>query len=161
MNISPADERCDRPEPRTENDLQFSFQHLLGAALLDGDVNLEHIAQDAITDQRLVEARSKVKVITHADWSRDIMAAPGCVTVKTKDGREFSRERMFVIGSPKEPLTTEQFRELYRKFTRGILSEEQTTKTAEAILNLEKLSDVEELMDILTFRGRIRGTGRL
>ena len=69
-----------------------------------------------------------------------------------KDGREFSKERMYIIGSPREPLTMEQLLELYSKFTRGILSEEQIRRTSEAILNLENLSNMEELMDRLVFR---------
>lgn len=140
-----------RPEPKTEPDLQFSMQHVLGAALVDGDVNLEHVSEPAITDRRLKEARSKVKVIVHDEWS-GLMTRPARITVKTKDGRQFSKERNYSIGAPEEPLTTEQYLELYRKFTRGILSPKQITKTAEAILNLEKLTDadVEELMDMLT-----------
>jgi hypothetical protein len=59
---------------------------------------------------------------------------------------------MYTIGSRQEPLTIEQYKELYSKFTMGILSNDQVDKTLEAILNLEKLNDVIELMNILTFR---------
>jgi 2-methylcitrate dehydratase PrpD len=143
-HTSPADEICDRSEPKTEGDLQFSFQHVLAAAMLDGDVNLEHISENAITDSRLVGGRSKVKFLLHPDWSGDILVAPGRVVVKMKDGKEFSRERKYPIGHPKEPLTPEQFRELYSKFTRGILPEKDILSTAEAIYNLEILKNVKE-----------------
>lgn len=157
VHISPSDEICNRPEVNTLGDLQFSYQHILGSAMLDGDVNFSHIESDILVNPRYKEARSKVEVIVHPDWSTLYMAEPALVTVKTKDGREFSGERRYPIGSPKEPLAMEQFGELYSKFTRGILSEEQIEKTAEALLNLEKLNDVEELMDILTFGHKIRG----
>jgi len=119
--------------------------------MLDGDVNLSHFTSDAIANPRFWQARSKVVWILHPDWSRDVLAAPARVTIKTRDGREFSKERMHSIGSPSEPLTIAQFRELYAKFTQGILTQEQITRTADSVLNLENLSDAQELMDILTF----------
>jgi len=158
--IGPGGEICNRPEPKTERDLQFSFQHVLGTALVDGDVNLKHLEVDAIDEPRLKEARSKVKLISHADWppgldSEAITAVPARVIVKMKDGRELSKERLRFLGSPEEPLTMEQFQELYSKFSQGILDDEQIRRTRDAILNLEKLSDTDELMDMLVFRNRI------
>ena len=151
VHVSPADEILNRPEPKTDGDLQFSIQHNLAVAMLDGDVNLSHFTSDAIANPRFWQARSKVVWILHPDWSRDVLAAPARVTIKTRDGREFSKERMHSIGSPSEPLTIAQFRELYAKFTQGILTQEQITRTADSVLNLENLSDAQELMDILTF----------
>jgi 2-methylcitrate dehydratase PrpD len=151
VHASPADEWCNRPEPKSLGDLQFSFQHLLGSAMLDGDVNFNHIDTDILADTRYKEARSKVEVIIHPDRSKVLVESPAQVIVKMKDGKQFSGERKFTIGSPQEPLTMDQYKELYSKFTSGILSNDQIDRTAEALLNLEKLNDVIELMDILTF----------
>jgi 2-methylcitrate dehydratase PrpD len=152
VHSSPADEPCNRPEPKTLGDLQFSFQHILGAAMLDGDVNFSHIDPDILQDAKYREARSKVEVVLHPDRSSAIMEAPAQLTIRTKDGREICGERMYPIGSPQEPLSMEQFRELYVKFSSGFLSKDQIDRTAEILLNLEKATDVLELMDILTFR---------
>ena len=51
-------------------------------------------------------------------------------------------------------MTMDQFKELYQKFTKGILSDEQIIKTRDAIMNLESLSDTDTLMDMLVFRHR-------
>lgn len=155
VHTSPSDEPCNRTELKTEGDVQFSFQHVLGAALLDGDVNLKHITEAAIYDPRLKEARSKIKVIPHPEWSKELLKEPARISVKTKDGRAFSKERRFPIGSPDEPLTMDQFRGLYNKFSQGILPEREISRAADAILNLEKLSDLRELMSILTAKGGI------
>ena len=60
---------------------------------------------------------------------------------------------MHMIGSHKEPLTIEQFSNLYLKLTKDILSKEDSSRTAEALLNLEELNDsrVGELLDILNY----------
>jgi 2-methylcitrate dehydratase PrpD len=150
--ISPADEPCNRLELETIGDLQFSYQHILGAALYDGDVNFSHIDSDILTNPKYQETRSKIDVISNPDWSDLIMVAPGLLTIKMKDGTEFSGERQYPIGAPQEPLAMDQFGQLYSKFTKDILSEEQIKETAEALLNLEKLNDIEKLMNVLTFR---------
>jgi 2-methylcitrate dehydratase PrpD len=154
-HIAPTEEICHRPDVQTLGDLQFSYQHILASALLDGDVNFSHIDTDILANPRYREARSKVEVILHEDWSKHYMGTPARLTIKTKDGREFSGERRYPVGSTQEPLPMQKFKELYAKFTKGILPEDLMEKTAEQILNLEKLKGVQELMGVLTFKVRI------
>ena len=155
VHASPADEWCNRPEPQSLGDLQFSFQHLLGAAMLDGDVNFDNVDANILLDPRYKEARSKIEVIIHPDRSSVLVQAPAEVIIRKKDGKMFSGQRMFTIGSLQEPLSVEQYIELYSKFTKGILSSEEIEKSVEAILNLEKLNDLIGLMDLLTSRQSI------
>ena len=151
VHISRVDRVLDRPEPRNLGDLQFSYHHILSAAMIDKDVNLGHFNDARVNDANLKPARAKVKVVVHDDWPTGTMESASLIVMKLKDGRQLSKERKYPIGSPQEPLTTEQFRGLYSKFTRGILPEEQIKSTADSILNLEKLHDVKALMDVLTF----------
>jgi 2-methylcitrate dehydratase PrpD len=160
VHTSSPQQSLNRPEPKTVADLQFSLQHILGATMLDGDIGLTQVSSDVIVDPKYKEARSKVRVVIHPEWPSGFMEAPDSVTIKMKDGRKFSGERKRPIGAPpEEPLTREQFRELYHKFSRGMLSEGQIERTARAILNLERLNDVREVMDILTFEAEIPGKG--
>ena len=158
-DIGSSEEVVNRPAPQTEMDLVFSLQHVLGAALLDGDVNLNHINEGAVSDSRIKEARNKVKVIIHHEWPREDV--PGMnhsarITIKMKNGEEFSKERRRARGSSlKDPLTLVEIRGLYGKFTRGKLTEGQIEKTGDTIANLEKLSDTEELMDMLVFGHKV------
>lgn len=148
--ISTSDALLNRPEPKTEGDLQFSLQHILGAAMLDGDVNLDNINDDAALEPRFKDARKKVKVFTDPKLPRPSRSAPARITLRTKQGQEFGGQRMYPIGAPQDPLSAEQIRRLYFKFARGALSEKQLQETAEAIDNLDKLGSVTELTDILT-----------
>jgi 2-methylcitrate dehydratase PrpD len=149
VHASPGDEICNRPEPKSEGDLQFSFQHVLAAALVDGDVNTENISEHAIDNPRYTEGRSRVNFMLHPDLSNIFLAEPSRVVVKMKDGREFSHERIYPIGHPKEPLTPEQFRGLYAKFTRNILPDNEISRTADAINKLETVKNVQEEMAAL------------
>ena len=146
---SPADKMQDRPEPKEANDLQFSIQHVLAAAMLYGDVSLEHISDNAVGDKTLEEARRKVKFIIHPELSNQFLQDPARVVIKTKDGKEFSGERMYAIGHPRDPMKKEQIIDLYWKFSRGVLNDRAISRSADLILNLENLDKIDELMNIV------------
>jgi 2-methylcitrate dehydratase PrpD len=150
VHASLAEKACDRPDPSNEGNLQFSFQHVLSAAMLDGDVNLRHICEEAVDEPRLKSSRSKIKIIYHPELPIDFNKAPARVIVKMKDGREFSKERSYPIGHPtQDPLKLEQVQELYAKFTQGILKENEISRTMDMVLNLEKIKNVRELTEVL------------
>ncbi len=90
--------------------------------MLKGDVGLEHITEGAVVDPLLRDARGKVKFILHPDLSGEYLKALAQVVIKTKDGKEFSQKKMHPLGHPTDPLTIDQFKGLYAKFTRGILT---------------------------------------
>ncbi len=161
-NLSPGDVRaievhigsfgktCDRPEPKDERELQFSFQHTLASALLDGDVNLKNISAEAVNDPRFRETRSKVKMVYHPELGTGFDIAPAHIVLKMNDGREFSRERKFPLGDPiHDPLTKEQVQGLYAKFSGEVLREREINKVADMIWNLEELKSMKELISIL------------
>ena len=126
--------------------------------MLAGDVTLKHFTPDAVVDPLLREARSKVKFSVGsahvsgnlAEATSDYRNAAARVVIKTKNNKEVSGERKYALGHPEDPLTMEQFRELYLKFTEGILSDKDILASAEMILNLEKLANLTELMRILS-----------
>ena len=159
VHISPADEPCNRPEPKDLGDLQFSFQHILGAAMLDGDVNYSHVNTEILYDLKYKESRSKVNIIPHPELSDLMMVDPARLTIKMKSGEEYSGERQYPIGSPEEPLSLTEIGKLYQKYTKGVLSEKQIVKTLELLLNLENLNDMDHLLDVLTLRHKAGGIG--
>ena len=154
VHISKVEEVCNRPDPKTIGDLQFSFQNAMSAMLIDRDVNFSHVAEDKIGDPRYKQARTKVGVIFHPEWApRYAMETPAIVEVTLGDGRKFTRERMHTIGSPKEPLPKERFRALFLKFTKGAMAKNKLEWTADALAHIEILDrkGMAELNDVLVF----------
>ncbi|MBI3044488.1 MAG: MmgE/PrpD family protein [Betaproteobacteria bacterium] len=159
VHISQVERCCDRPDPKTFDDLQFSFHHSHGVAMIDRDVNFSHISDAARDNPRYREARAKVEVVFHPEWaSAYAMGTPAQLEVMLGDGRRFSREKNHVIGSPTEPLTMEQFKALFVKFTRDLLPEADLRWTVDALANLERLDrgEVEKLMHILVRTGKLQ-----
>ena len=150
VHTSLADKICDRPEPKDERDLQFSFQHVLSSALLDGDVNFKHICDKAIHDPRFKKARPKIKIVYYPELTIEFNRAPSNVVIKMKDGREFSRKRLFPIGDPiHDPLTPEQVQGLYAKFSKSVLKENDIARVADMVWHMEELKSTKELISIL------------
>jgi 2-methylcitrate dehydratase PrpD len=153
--IGPLDWVINRPEPENIEDSKFSLQHVLAAAMIEQDVNMDTFTEEKIDDPKFKEARSKVKVIVDQQRPRRYMSGIARVDVFTKDGKKITKEMEQCIGGPKLPLTTIQFIDLYKKYTGFALSEDQVEETADFILNLENKRDIMALMDTITFRHAI------
>jgi 2-methylcitrate dehydratase PrpD len=148
----PGEASCDRPEPKTVGDLQFSFQHALGVAMLTGTMALDSVLPSALENVEFAKARATIGVAIDRELSFSVaMREPTSVTVKAADGREFVRTKGAVKGSPEDPLSREEFSELYRRFASAALSGPQVERTLEIIWSLDELSDIGELTRALTF----------
>ncbi len=148
---------CDRPDPKTIGDLQFSFHHVLASAAMDRDVNYRHISEDRIADAQSKAGRAKVKVVVHPEWvARLPVETPARVEIKLNDGREFSSNRAYPTGTSKEPLTMEHVKTLFHKFVGQVLSDAQKHYVANALANLEQLDkkEVKTLLGVLALQQR-------
>ena len=148
----PGDACCDRPNPTTVGDMQFSFQHSLGVAMLKEKLSLDDFLPGAANDPDIKATRRKVSVTVDPDVPYTVsLSEPTTVVVKTTDGKTYSREKLSALGSPEEPLSREQFSDLYRHYASNGLTGENVEKTLDMLWDLEKLEDTSELLDILTF----------
>jgi 2-methylcitrate dehydratase PrpD len=153
VDVGPVEgSACNRPEPKDIMDAMFSFHQVLSAVLIDRDVTHDHLTVEAIRNPKFADMRRRVKVNIHMDWEPVMYSGVAKVTVKLRDGRILSRERTHIRGGPREPLTWDEFKALYGKFTKEILSEKDIEWTCNAIYKLEKLKDIDELINILVFR---------
>ena len=146
-------EICNRPEPKTIGDLQFSYQHTLTSAAIDRDVNYKHIAEERIADPIYKAGRAKVNVVIHPEWvARLPLETPALLEIKLNDGKAFSSTRAYPTGTMKEPLTMDQVKALFHKFVGNVLPQAQKQYVADAVSNLDMLDkkDVKKLLGVLT-----------
>ena len=132
-------------EPTNGHEARFSYEHLLGVAILDRDVWLPSLTDSSVSTQRYGEARAKVKVTLHPEWPPDLGAAFRTpVTIRLRNGKVFSKE----ASSAMEPSREEVIR-TYRGLAEPILEANDIDRSLEMILDLQKLEDVGQLMNIL------------
>jgi len=73
------------------------------------------------------------------------------VTIKLKDGKEYSTKWETWRGYHKSPMTTEELVAKYKDGISEVLSPAQADHSIELVLGLDKVKDVSELMKILTY----------
>lgn len=142
-------------DPQNGAQAKFSMEQALGAALVDRSVELPYVrpfSDEGAVDPHYMEARKKVKVKVREDWAGG-RSAPWSlpVTVQLKDGSHYSKTIDKIKGGPDDPLSKEEFEERYGVQTREFLSSRQIRRSIELVLNLEKLDDVSELLELITF----------
>ena len=149
IHVGPVDYTCNRPFPIDTEDARFSFHHILGAIMVDGDIDSHHFTKESLADKRIQDARKKVNVIRHDDWPSEFMSGLALLKITLQDGTVISREKEQSRGGPKEPVSDAEVEALYRKYTRPVLTEAQIDKTWEMISKLENTEDLSELIDLL------------
>jgi 2-methylcitrate dehydratase PrpD len=151
-----AMEVCNRPMPQTIGDLQFSFQHVMSATAMDGDVNYKHIDIACVADAAYIDARQKVEVVVRDAWKARLpVETPALLEVTTASGAVLTNARQYPTGTLLEPLTLDFVKGLFVKYVGDNLSHTDKLFAASAIGELERLdrTDVGHLIGILN-RGR-------
>lgn len=149
IHVGPVDYTCNRPCPVDTEDARFSFQHILGAIMVDGDIDSHHFTKEGLANERIKNARKKVNVIRHDDWPSEFMSGLALLEITLQDGTVISKEKEQARGGPKEPLSDAEVETLYRKYTRPVLAEDQINKTWEMISRLDKTEDLSEMINLL------------
>ncbi len=146
----------DRAEPKDAEDSRFSTQHILAYQMVHGECGLATCTEAVLHDPRIVEARKKVKVVYHPEFEKRYFAGEGRVDLKLKDSKTLTGALEQPYGGPKYPLAMDQVVDIYRKYCKGILSDDQIERTKDIILNMENEPDLQELFDICTFRHLVK-----
>jgi len=138
-------------DPNSGDMARFSLEHGLASAILKKKVTVASFSNKEVLSPAFVQARKKVNVKVHPEWpsGRSALAIP--VTIRVRDGKEFTRKVDKLRGSAKLPLNRDEQIGRYAEFARPLLSDSQVEQTVRFILNLEELRDVRVLMNILTF----------
>ena len=142
----------DRPEPKNAEDSRFSIYHMLAYQMIHGECGLETNTEEAVKDPQIAKARKKIKVVYHPEYPKRYYAGEGRLDLKLKNGKTITGYMEQPYGGPKYPLSMDQVVDIYRKYCRGILSDEKIERTKEIILNMENETDFQELFEICTFK---------
>lgn len=135
------------PDPRNGEEAKFSYEHILAAAILKGEVWLDAFTDESVVDPGYLAARKKIDVVVHPEWPVGRADARNPITVRLKDGRVFSRE----VDSPREP-DLGQLLDRYRQSADGLLAPGQAEKSAELLLDMEHLDSISTALQLICAR---------
>jgi 2-methylcitrate dehydratase len=71
------------------------------------------------------------------------------VTIRTADGKEFTRQLDYPKGDPRNPLSDKEVEEKFAALAEGVLSPAQQRRVIEGVWSLEKQASVSDLMQML------------
>ena len=153
LGVSPFDKQIlIHHHPRTDLEGKFSLEYCVARALLSGEVRLKHLTDEAVAEPPIKSLIGKMR------WAEKYpMPVMGTaegfgtksITVKLKDGKEFSKEVTIAKGMPQNPLTPDEFNSKYQDCASTVLSEEDVEKSLSILTNLQKVKNIKEVMESL------------
>jgi len=137
-------------DPRTKETADHSLPYVIAAAVADRQVTPLQFTPEKIMDPKIRGQLRKVEVIADAEIEKVFPALQRVVvTIRRKDGREFTRQLDFPKGDPRNPLSDAEVEEKFAALAEGVLSGRAQKKLKEAVWGLEKIGSVSKLMALL------------
>jgi len=130
---------------------KFSLPFCMALALTEGAVTVSQFTDEKVKEPKIVAIMEKIKIIPAPELrpSGDT-ARPAIVEIALKNGGRVVSTRVdFPQGSIENPISDEELCQKYRSCASGLLSEREIEKSVELIMNLEKIDDIAELLNIL------------
>jgi 2-methylcitrate dehydratase PrpD len=138
-----------RPETGLEG--MFSMEYCMAAALLDGEISPRVFTDDKVRRTEARELVTRVKCVpTEVGMPTDeALRLPQRVTVKVKNGKEYSHEVRFPRGDIRNPMTDEEINDKFRECASLTFTTKQIARVLDLTWNLESLPLLSNLTDLL------------
>jgi len=135
--------------PKTMESAQYSIPFLIGAAIIDGRVTPEQIAEDRLSDAAILSIADKVEVIHCPDLDSHFpRMIPTEVEVETVSGSRYRIRVTVPKGDPQNPLSVEELRKKFKDLAKRSINLETAEKIIEKIEILEQLNNLHELTSL-------------
>ena len=137
-------------EPLTPTAARFSIPYTIACAIVNRSVMPEVFTKEEINDPQKRELSKKVQIVWDPLYDADWSEKHGCsVEIVTKGGRIFQKEVRAMKGHPDLPLTDEEIIEKFERLSVESLGKDRVKKIIEKVLSLQKLDDMNELIQLL------------
>ena len=122
--------------------------------MLDGDIDSHHFTDEKLSDNRFRDAWPKVSVTNHPDWPAEFMSGVARITVSLINGEKIVKEKKQALGGPEFPLAHDQFKDLYSKYTKNVLTTNDVEEIWQNISNLDKMENLTDFLQKIVFPGK-------
>ncbi|NKB57480.1 MAG: MmgE/PrpD family protein [Alphaproteobacteria bacterium] len=140
------------PQPRmTPNQARLCIGYVVARALRNGTLGVEDFTAQSLSDPETFSLADKVSV--GKDENLDPSAlSPITVRVTLQDGQTLERTQDLIYGNPAKPMSRDGHLDKFRtNWTSGAraLPAENAERLIEAIDNIETISDMREIVDLI------------
>jgi len=136
--------------PQTGIQGKFCMPYLVARAIIDGKIGLHIFTDSAVRDQNVLKLAERVQMNLDSNLKKSDAAGRPCrVTVRLRNGQTFTREAQHAKGGPEYPMTEAELRDKFTECAREAIDARSAAQALDYIENLETLSDVRLLCEIL------------
>jgi 2-methylcitrate dehydratase PrpD len=135
--------------PRTPVDAQFSIPWGVATAIVRKQVSLDDFTEMAIKNQEILKVTQKMSVKVDPRLNRSDKIEPTRVEITTKPGKSYTQEVEEPLGSLERPMSFGDCAKKFRDCAKN-LDNEKIGKVIELIYNLEKVTDIRKLINLLS-----------
>ena len=125
---------------------ELNVQHLLALLLIDGKLSFESIHDRArMQDANILALRAKIALVPSEELANAMPRRQAIVSVRTRDGRSFSKRTVAVRGTADNPMSQAEVEAKALDLIASVLGMRRARAVVRAMANLETASDVTSL----------------
>jgi len=140
--------------PNSKETADHSMPYCLAVAIADGEVTPRQFKEARIRDPKLIPIMDSIRAVGNAEFEKLFPEKqPSRVTVRTKGGREFAARVDVPKGDYRDPMSMDEIKVKFDALAEPKFSKSQCGQIKDAIMRVDKMADVGELMK-LTVAGK-------
>lgn len=130
--------------------MRFSIPVSIAVCMVYGDLSIDNVTDEHVTDDRVLAIASKIIVKENPDYTA---ALPGLrknkMTIYTTTGKRYEKETEVTKGDYLNPFTKEEIIQKFEKITNGIWSEKRQKEIVNFVLALDEKENAAELIKLV------------
>jgi 2-methylcitrate dehydratase len=128
---------------------QFSTPYCVAVALIDKKLGLEQLSPERVKDPMIHQLASRVEVVADSEMERLRPAnRPAIVEISLNSGQKLVGRVDYPKGDPRNPMSERELSEKFMDLASQVLTGEKAEKLHSAVLDLEGISDVSEIVEL-------------
>jgi 2-methylcitrate dehydratase PrpD len=132
---------------------QASLPFALSVAAVRGKIGVDEFTDETVADPVIQGMIPKTTVHQDDELFKKVKnSQPGSVTVRLRDGREFTEEVLYPKGNPGNPLSEDEFKGKFMDMVARVLGEPQADELYRRARELTSIADVAELAPLFSPR---------
>jgi 2-methylcitrate dehydratase PrpD len=126
------------------------LQHLLAVMLLDGTISFATAHDRArMSDPAIRTLRDRIFTLGSKDLTDAKPPRQAIIEITTTDGRTLRHHTRAVLGTPSNPMSTDQVSAKAIDLMAPVIGDDQARKLTDAVLTIEEMADVRALRPLL------------
>jgi 2-methylcitrate dehydratase PrpD len=135
-----------RRHPRSGLESKFCYYHSVAAALIDGQALPAQFTDERAADPAIESLRNRIDFDEDPSLPRRAVR----VTLELTDGRAYMERVDHPTGTPGNPMSDAMVQEKFHGLATKVLGAEKAERAQRTLWDVDKLSNVRELMPLLT-----------